>query len=409
MGTIPRAIKFLLVTQFLSSFAVVGMVTIVGLAVFDLTGNELDLGLLGLAEFIPALLLAPASGSLSDRFDRRIVFACGLGIEAAVALSLFFYLRTEPTAVAPIFALIVVFGVGRMVASPSSRALPIDLAPDDVFERVVALRSVAFQAGGIVGPIALSVAFVVDPALPYLLASGLFIVSAVSLLAVSKPPTRKLVGRGAAQTVRDAFAGLAFIRRQPIVFGAISLDMCAVLFGGAVALLPAIAEERLGVGAVGLGWLRAAIGIGAGLGAIALSIRPLRRRVGHVLLMVVGVFGVATIVLGLTRSYAVAFAALMVLSVADEISVFIRASLVPLATPEEMRGRVLAVESVFIGASNQLGAVESGLTAAAFGLVGSVVLGGVGTLGVVALWWVLFPDLRRVDRFAEVRPDRFPT
>ena len=206
---------------------------------------------------------------------------------------------------------------------------------------------------------------------------------------------RKLGTSGGRQALRDAMEGLRFMRRQPIVFGAISLDLFAVLFGGIVALLPAIAEDRLGVGAVGLGWLRAAVGIGGGIVALTMSVRPVRRHVGRVLLMVIAVFGVMSIVIGLTQTYAVAFVALVVASAADGVSVFIRSTVVPLATPEEMRGRVLAVENVFIGASNELGAVESGLTAAAFGLVGAVVLGGVGTLVVVGLWWRFFPCAAR--------------
>ena len=172
-----------------------------------------------------------------------------------------------------------------------------------------------------------------------------------------------------------------------------------------MALLPAIAEERLGVGAVGLGWLRAAVGIGASAVMVVLSVRPLQRRVGPLLMAVVAVFGVGTIVLGLARSYIVAFAALMVLSGADSVSIFIRSTIVPLATPEEMRGRVLAVEYVFIGGSNELGAFESGVAGALLGVAGAVVFGGVGTLAVVAVWWLAFPELRSINRFAEVCPD----
>jgi len=223
------------------------------------------------------------------------------------------------------------------------------------------------------------------------------------LTLVPLPPVRQHRPAGARQVVRDAFEGLRFIRRTPIVFGAISLDLFAVLFGGVIALLPAIAEERLGVGAVGLGWLRAAVGIGAAGTALTLSIRPLRRHVGRRLLAMVAMFGILTIVLGLTRSFAVAFIALLAAAAVDAVSMFIRASLVPLATPEHMRGRVLAVENVFIGASNELGAFESGVTAALFGLVGAIFFGGAGTLVVVALWWKFFPALRSVDRFEEVR------
>jgi predicted MFS family arabinose efflux permease len=199
--------------------------------------------------------------------------------------------------------------------------------------------------------------------------------------------------------MHEAVEGVRFVRSQPILLGAISLDLFAVLFGGAVALLPAIAENRLGVGAVGLGLLRAAIGIGAGAVTLFLVVRPVKRRVGRTLLLTVALFGVGTIALGATTNFAVAFVALMVLSGADSVSVFIRSTLVPLVTPPEKRGRVLAVEAVFIGASNELGAFESGVVGQLFGAPVAVVLGGVGTLVVAALWWGLFPALRNVDRF----------
>ena len=199
-----------------------------------------------------------------------------------------------------------------------------------------------------------------------------------------------------------------FIRHHPLLLGAITLDLFAVLFGGAVALLPAIAEERLGVGAVGLGWLRAAIGIGAAAMTLVLAWRPLRRHVGVVLFVAVAVFGVGTIVLGVTTSFAIAFAALIVLSAADAISVFIRATLVPLVTPARMRGRVLAFEMVFIGASNELGAFESGVAGQLLGPAGAIVLGGAATLVIAVAWALLFPALRLVDRFPGLEGEPAP-
>ena len=206
--------------------------------------------------------------------------------------------------------------------------------------------------------------------------------------------------------LHEALEGLRFIRTQPVLLGAISLDLFAVLFGGAIALLPAIAEDRLGVGAVGLGWLRAAGGIGAAIVTVTLAVRPLHRRVGRTLLTVVAIFGVFTIVLGVTHSFTVAFVAMAVLSGADAISVFIRATLVPLITPEGKRGRVLAVENVFIGASNELGAFESGVAGELLGTAGAVVLGGAATLAIAGLWWFVFPALRNVDRFPEGANER---
>ena len=393
---------------FLTAAMTVGQVTILGKQIFDMTGNPLDLGLLGLAEFVPTALLAPISGALADRFDRRLMYACGLVGEAAASAGLFFYVASDPTSVVPIFALVIAFGSARSVLSSASRVMPVDLAPTGAVERMVAVCMSGWQAGFIAGPIVFSFVFVVDAAAPYLVATvtalaaaGLLAVVPASGVARSDAAT----GSGARATIVHALQGLRFIRGNRIVLGIISLDLFAVLFGGAVALLPAIAEERLGVGAVGLGWLRAAVGIGASVMTVVLAVRPLRRHVGPVLLAAVGVFGLGTVVLGLTRSYVVAFAALIVLSGADSVSVFVRSTLVPLATPESMRGRVMAVEYVFVGASNELGAFESGVAGALLGVAGAVVFGGVGTLAVVAAWWLLFPELRGIKRFAQVRPD----
>jgi len=403
---LPRPVVALLAALFLTSFASVGQVTILGKQVFDMTGRPFDLGMLGLAEFLPAFVLAPVTGSVADSFDRCRVYAISLAGEAVFSLGLWAYVATGPTALWPIFVLVVLFGVARAFVAPSSRALPIDLAPPHLVERVVAVRSLSYQAGTISGPVLFGLAFLLGRSVPYLVATAGFL-AAVGALAFVGPTAVARLARatGYRQALRDATDGLRLMRRAPILSGAITLDLFAVLLGGAVALLPAIATERLGVGAVGLGWLRATIGIGAGCAALTLSFRPLRRRVGPVLLGAVALFGVATIVLGFTRNFAVACAALFVLAAADAVSVFIRATLVPLATPEHMRGRVLAVENVFIGASNELGAVESGLAAQWLGLVPAVVAGGVGTILVVIGFWFWVPALRKVDRFAEARVD----
>lgn len=403
-GKVPTKVRVLLTASFFSALATVGQITIVGKQVYDMTGSELNLGLLGLAEFLPVALLSPFTGPVADRFDRRRVFSLALIAQAIASLLLFLYIDSDPEGVFPIFALITVFGVGRAFAMPASRALPIDWAPDDVVERVVALKSVAFQAGIIVGPALFGFIFVIGPSFPYLAAVISYSIANLLLLTVGSSAIRRLGTTGGRQAFRDAKEGLKFIRKSPVLFGAISLDLIAVLLGGAVALLPAIAENRLGVGAVGLGWLRAAVGIGATIVAVTLSIRPLKVHIGRALMTAVAIFGFGTIALGLATNFVLAFVALMVLSGADAVSVYIRASLVPLATPEEMRGRVLAVEGVFIGASNELGAVESGLTAAAFGLVGAILFGGFGTLAAVFIWWKFFPALRNVKSFSEVRP-----
>ncbi len=402
---LPLAIWLLITSGLFRSAATVGLVTIVGKQAFDMTGSNLTLGLLGLAEFVPTLLLAPLSGPIADRFDRRlisVVMSIGLALVGAV---LFVYVSTDPTSVGPIYVVMIVFGIVRAFLLPAIRALPVDLASPAILERTVALTTLSRQFGVVIGPLVAGFVFTVDIALPYVIIAGAYLLCGVVLFAIPSSGVSRLLSRpGGRQAIRDAVEGFRYVRRAPIVGGAIVLDLFAVLLGGAVALLPSIAETRLGVDAIGLGWLRAALGVGAGLVTLVLAVVPLRRLVGRVLLASVAVFGVATIVLGLTTNFVVALVALLVLGGSDSVSVFIRSTLVPMATPEAMRGRVLALESVFIGASNELGAFESGVTAALFGLVGAVVFGGVGTLAVVGGFWLLFPALRDVDRFADARP-----
>ncbi len=393
---------------FFSMALTMGQITILGKQVFDMTGRPLYLGLLGLAEFVPAFLLAPISGMVADRFERRIVFAWGLGGEAVASIGLFLYVASDPTSVLPIYGLVLVFGTARAFLMAVSRALPVDLAPQGARERMVALNVAGWQAGFIVGPVGFGFAFEVDPALPYLLAAGCAIAGIGMLMLVPSGDVQRaalVAGAGMRAALAQALEGLRYVRRNRVVLGVISLDLFAVLLGGAMALLPAIAEDRLGVGAVGLGWLAAAVGVGASAVMVVLSVRPLQRRVGPALLAAVATFGVGTIVLGLTHSYIVVFVALLVVGGADAVSIFVRGTIVPLATPEEMRGRVLAVEYVFIGGSNELGAFESGVAGALLGVAGAVVFGGVGTLAVVAIWLLWFPELRSIDRFAEVHPD----
>jgi len=404
----PSAVA-LLVTNFTATMAALCQVTALGKLVFDMTGREIDLGLLGLAEFLPAFLLVLVTGAVADRFDRRRIVACGLTVEVICAIALAWYASTGPTSTVPIFILVVVFGIGRAFAAPAARAMPPDIVPTDVFPRLIALNSVCFQTAMITGPVLAGFLYVGSPAWPFVATAILGVIAVVAISLVRLLPGLVQHKNENRPSLHEAFEGLRFIRRKPILLGAISLDLAAVLFGGAVALLPAIAEDRLGVGAVGFGWLRAAGGIGAALMGAALAIRPLRRHVGRKLFIVVTIFGVFTIVLGLTTSFVVAFAAMLILSAADAVSVFIRATLVPLVTPDESRGRVLAVENVFIGASNELGAAESGVAGQVLGVAAAVVLGGVATIAVAILWAMWFPSLRRVDRFADVVAEPHPS
>jgi len=369
---------------------------------FDITGRESDIGWIGLAEFLPIALLVLVSGSVADHFSRKGIALITVSAEVVTSGLLVLYALNNPTSVTPLFGIAFAFGIARAFQAPAMRSMPPMVAPTGALPKVIALYSAVWTGAIIVGPAMGGLLYAVDPWVAYLGAMILIFTSALVLstqtfLRQPLPPDPD-----SRPTLRTAVEGLVFIRRTPILLAAIALDLFAVLFGGAVALLPVIAEERLGVGDVAYGFLRAAPGFGAAAMALVLAARPVRRHVGKTLLCAVGLFGFGTVVLGLTHSYVIAFLSLVVLSAADMVSVFIRGSLVPLVTPDEKRGRVLAVEAVFIGASNELGAFESGMAAQAFGVTATVVGGGLATLGVVGIWWFAFPSLRRIDRFEEL-------
>ena len=373
---------------------------VLGKQVYDITGREIDIGWIGLVEFLPAAVLVLVTGVVADRFYRRNIVLVAVAGELLSALALMFYARTNPTAVAPIFMITLLYGIARAFVAPAARSIWPSIAPPGGLPAVVALSSATWTGAAIAGPAASGLLYSIDPWVAYFAASVLIATGMLAILRVDVP--RNIAASTERPTFRHAIEGLVFIRRTPILLAAISLDLFAVLFGGAIALLPVIAEERLGVGDVAYGWLRAAVGIGAAAMALFLAWRPVRRRVGHKLFVVVATFGVMTVVLGLTHNYVVAFVAILIMSAADMVSVFIRSSIVPLVTPDEKRGRVLAVENVFIGASNELGAFESGVASQAVGTAGAVVGGGIATVGIAGLWWVLFPALRRVDRFSDL-------
>ena len=379
-----------------------------GKHVYDITGRELDIGWLGLAEFAPIAVFVFVSGSVADRYNRKYVAAVALGGEFICAITLMIYSLSDPTAVWPFFVIGFAFGTSRAFLSPATRSMYPMVAPDGGLPPVIAMSSGVWTSAMIVGPAVSGFLYTVTPALAYGATAVLILSGIVGILRVQylreplpRDPDEKV-------TLHSAMEGLRFIRRTPILLAAILLDLFAVLFGGAVALLPVIAEERLGVGDIAYGWLRAAGGIGAASMAAFLAIRPLRRNVGRMLLVAVAFFGIGTVVLGLTRSFVVAFVAVLVLNAADMISVFIRGSIVPLVTPDSKRGRVSAVENVFIGATNELGAFESGVASQAFGTPATVVGGGVATIAIVGVWWIGFPSLRRIDRFSNLEAPENP-
>lgn len=408
-------VRNLLGSSIFSSSGVLLQATVLGKQIYDITGRELDIGLLGLAEFLPAILLVLVTGSIADRFDRKVIGTIAIGAEVLSSAALGLYALSEPTSVWPLFLIAFFFGVARAFASPAIRAIPPMVAPAGALPRTMAMYGATWTSAAIVGPALAGFLYAGSPALAYFVSAAMIAIGAVFLSAIrlggapraieAEPKGADDAGPGRTTkelSLHSALEGLRFIRRTPILLAAISLDLFAVLFGGAVALLPVIAEERLGVGDVAYGWLRAAPGIGAALMALFLASRPVKHRVGRTLLVVVGVFGLSTVVLGVTTSYVVAFIAVVVLSAADMVSVFIRSTLVPLVTPDDKRGRVMAVESVFIGATNELGAFESGVAAQALGTQTAVIGGGLATVGVVAVFSVFFPSLRRVDTFDEL-------
>jgi MFS family permease len=406
-----EVLRYRAVRRYLWSTALAGiglniLVTVLFKQVFDITGNELDIGLIGLAQFVPAVLLVLVSGIVADRFDRRRTTATFLFARGGCAVALVVYSQVAPGIVWPLFAIAFVLGGADSMLAPARRSIAPLLAPADHFPHVVALWTATFTGSAIVGPVLGGFLYSVGPDVAYALAAALHLAAIVPIVWIvyAREPER-ITDR---PTLAMALEGLIFVRRTPVVLATISLDLFAVLFGGAIALIPAVASERLGVGDIAYGWLRAAPGIGAAAMAIWLAVRPIRRKVGPTLLVVVAIFGFGTMVFGLTRNYWVAFSALLIVSAADMISMFIRGSIVPLVTPDEQLGRVSAVEGVFIGASNELGAFESGVAASVFGLPWAIAGGGFITMAIAGGFGALFPSLRAIDTFDELNPSAIP-
>ncbi|WP_256856445.1 MFS transporter [Variovorax sp. KK3] len=373
----------------------------IGWHMYELTGSAWDLGLVGLYQFVPALLLALLAGHVVDRHHRgRIVAAC-LGVQGLVALVLLLAVQRGHDTRALLLGLSLILGAVRAFQMPAQQALTPLLVPPLMLPRAMAFSSAGMQGAVIGGPALGGVLFAAGTGVVYA-ASLLFFVVGCVLVAQLRydhaPAPREPV------SLSTVFAGVNFIWHRKPVLGAVSLDLFAVLLGGAVALLPIFAKDILHTGPWGLGLLRSAPAVGALITSIALTRRPVERHVGRTLLMAVAAFGICMVVFGLSRSFLVSLIALAVSGGADMVNVVIRQTLVQLETPDAMRGRVSAVNSIFIGASNQLGEFESGATAALLGPVGSVVAGGVGTVLVAVAWFRLFPSLAQRDRLVKPAP-----
>jgi MFS family permease len=363
--------------------------------VYDLSGSTLALALIGLMEFLPAPLLLALSGPVADRVERRLIVQRGYVVLMIGALMLLWLSIGQPARIWPFFVVAFLVGCVRAFLSPAGRAIVPSLVPPEVLANAIAWRSTSFQSAIIGGPVAAGLLYGFGPAVVYGVVAAFMIVASATMFLVSRRPAAQ---SGERPGWASLYAGLRFIRGQPVLLGAISLDLFAVLFGGATALLPVYAKDILQVGPAEYGFLRAAASCGGLLMALILAVRSLRRQVGRTMFIAVAIFGAATIVFGLSTNYFLSLVALAVLGAADMISVFVRSNVVPLATPNQMLGRVTAVEMVFIGASNELGTFESGAVAWLIGPVATVVLGGVATLAIVGLWIRLFPALYRFDR-----------
>jgi MFS family permease len=397
-----RNFSFYLSARVLGTLAVQMQSVAIGWQVYELTHNLFDLGLIGLAQFAPFLLLILFAGHAADRYNRRNIIALCLGAQLLCGLLLLAFTLSGLHSVWPVLAILALYGSARAFMMPATQAVLVNLVPAESFSKAVALSSSSFHIAVILGPTLGGLLYLAGPKTVYMVSSSLLVLS-VLLMTMTRPVGQAINKEPA--TWHSVLEGLRFVFSRPIVLGAISLDLFAVLFGGATALLPALAHDVLHAGPTGLGLLRTAPGAGAALCSVALAFFPIGRRVGAWMFGGVALYGLCTVTLGATASFGVALAALFLMGAGDMISVYVRHLLVQYETPDAIRGRVSAVNSVFIGASNELGEFESGLTAGWFGLVRAVLFGGAATLAVTGAWAMLFPVLSRMDRFPHVEKE----
>lgn len=386
--------------RFVAVLAVQMQSVAVGWQVYQRTGDPLDLGLIGLAQFVPFLPLVLLAGHAADRFDRKWIIAFCYGVELVCALALWLLTLVPMASVWPVFAVMMVYGAARAFMMPATQSIVMNLVGTADFRQAVALGSSTFQMAVILGPALGGGLYLAGAQVVY---CTVVVLLGVALLLLALTQVKFRESRPELTSWNSMFEGFHYLLSRRAVLGAISLDLFAVLFGGVTALLPAYADDVLQVGPEGLGLLRSAPAMGAALTALVLAFRPIARRVGRWMFDGVFLFGAATVVLGLSRDFLLSLSALLLMGAGDMISVYIRHSLIQLDSPDAIRGRVSAVNSVFIGASNELGEFESGLTAAWFGLVPAILLGGVATLAVGALCLRVFPSLRNMQQFPHPR------
>lgn len=389
-----RSYALFFFSRFLAAFATQIISVSVGWQMYDVTGNALYLGLIGLFQFLPSLILILVTGTVADRYNRRMIVALCLGLASACAAALLLLTVTGSFSPWPVFAILIVFGIERAFMGPAVQSLAPNLVPAADLPNAVAWNSSSWQTASILGPVAGGLLYGLGPTVAYSTAFVFMLLGALLVVAIPKPQSHSAPR---AVTMETILAGFRFIFAEKVVLGAISLDLFAVLLGGAVALMPIFARDVLTLGPWGLGLLRSAPGIGAIAVAVFLAAYPIRHRAGTVMFVGVALFGVATVIFGLSSTAWISIAALVMMGASDMVSVYVRETLLALWTPDEVRGRVNAVNSVFVGASNELGEFRAGTMAHAIGAVPAVIVGGIGTIAVAAVWSGMFPKLRRID------------
>ena len=398
------AFRYFWLARLATTIAQMAMVIVIGWQVYDIARHSmglkeaaLRLGIIGVVQFVPLFLLTLVTGWTADRWDRRWIARAAVALECFCALTLAYFAWRHTTTLEILYAVAALLGVARAFAGPALGALAPNLVPREILPRAIALSSMAWQTGAILGPAVGGYLYALAPHAPYSVSAALFGVAFLCLLAI--PPVSRTELTHKKNPWAKMVEGLKYVRHNRLVLGAISLDLFAVLLGGATAMLPVFARDVLHAGPEGLGHLRAAPALGATLTAAFFSVRPLKHNVGAKMLAAVGVFGGATILFGFSRSMPLSLACLALLGAADLFSVYVRQSLIQLYTPDEMRGRVGAVSSLFISASNELGEAESGFLGALIGPVAAVIAGGFGAIAVVLLWSWWFPELRLAKSF----------
>jgi MFS family permease len=402
-----RDFRLLWLARFCSVLATTGMVVIIGYQLYDVARTDyamsisqaaFQLGVLGLVQFLPLFLLTPVAGVAADRFDRRLIGGLAAGTDFIIAISLAVAVHAHAVTLPLLYLLAALHGSARVFAGPALSSIVPNVVPAELMPRAIAMSSIAWQVGGVVGPAAAGLLFGMRPDLPYWTSAGLLVISLLSVSCIRKLPLHE--ANRNVHPVRQILDGFRYVWNERFLLGCVTLDLFAVLMGGATALLPVFARDILHVGPEGLGIMRGAPAIGAALVAFYLSWKPIARNVGTKMLLGVAVYGGATIGFGVSRMFWLSLVFLAVLGAADMVSVYVRSSLVQLNTPDDVRGRVSAISGLAISASNELGEMQSGVAAALLGATGAVVFGGVGAIVVTLAWAFLFPELKNARTFA---------